>query len=58
MLHVFIASTVMGTPVTVKLVLPVLYNDVGISLPALVGALLCAPIAWEIAKAITGRTAG
>lgn len=57
MLYVIIAPTVMGTLVTVTLVVPFLYNGVGITLAALIGAIVGAPIAWEVAKTIAGRTA-
>ena len=57
MLYVIIAPTVMGTLVTVTLVIPFLYSGVGITVAALLGAVIGAPISWEVAKAIASRTA-
>lgn len=56
LLYVIIAPTVMGVLVTVTLVVESLYNGMGITVAALLGAVLAAPISWMIAKAI--RDAG
>jgi hypothetical protein len=55
LLYVIIAPTVMGVLVTVTLVVPFLYNGVGISVAALLGAIAAAPISYEVAKAIRGN---
>lgn len=55
LLYVIIAPTVMGVLVTVTLVVESLYSGTGITIAALLGAVIAAPIAWEVAKAIRGK---
>jgi hypothetical protein len=55
LLYVIIAPTVMGVLVTITLVVESLYTGTGITVAALLGALLAAPISWEVAKAIRGK---
>lgn len=55
LLFVIIAPTLMGTLVTVVLVTPALYNGLGISVAALAGAVIAAPVSWFVARAIRGR---
>ena len=55
LLYVIIAPTVMGVLVTVTLVVESLYSGTGITVAALLGAVIAAPIAWEVAKAIRGK---
>jgi hypothetical protein len=55
LLYVIIAPTVMGVLVTITLVVESLYTGTGIIVAALLGALLAAPISWEVAKAIRGK---
>jgi hypothetical protein len=50
--YVIIAPTAMGVLVTVTLLVDFLYNGVGISVAALLGAIVAAPISWQVAKAI------
>lgn len=57
LLYVIIAPTVMGVLVTITLVVERLYSGTGITIAALLGALIAAPISWEVAKAIRGKMA-
>jgi hypothetical protein len=50
--YVIVAPTVMGVLVTITLVIESLYNGVGITVAAILGAILAGPISWYIAKAI------
>jgi hypothetical protein len=50
--YVIVAPTAMGVLVTITLVVEALYNGVGITVAALLGAIAAAPISWYIAKAI------
>ena len=52
--YVIVAPTVMGALVTVTLVVESLYNGMGITVAAVIGAVLAAPISWQVAKAIRG----
>lgn len=55
MLYVIVAPTVMGVLVTITLVVESLYSGWGIGIAALLGAIIAAPISWEVAKAIRGK---
>lgn len=55
MLYVIVAPTVMGVLVTMTLVIESLYTGWGIGIAALLGAIIAAPVSWEIAKAIRGK---
>ena len=55
--YVIVAPTVMGVLVTVTLVVESLYNGVGITAAALLGAVIAAPISWRIAQVIKGQVA-
>ena len=50
--YVIVAPTLMGVLVTVTLLVEPLYNGVGITLAALLGAVAAAPLAWKVAQAI------
>ena len=54
LLYVIVAPTIMGTLVTITLVVESLYNGVGIASAAGIGAVIAAPIAWYVAAAIRG----
>ncbi|WP_333835194.1 CTP synthetase [Rubrimonas sp.] len=54
LLYVIIAPTVMGTLITVTLVVESLYNGVGISAAAALGAAIALPVSWYVAAAIRG----
>lgn len=52
--YVIIAPTLMGALVTAVLLIPSLYNGMGITVAALAGAVLALPVSWLVAKAIRG----
>lgn len=54
--YVIVAPTAMGVLVTITLVVPFLYNGVGISVAAILGAVAAAPISWKIAEAIRAQS--
>lgn len=54
LLYVIIAPTIMGALVTVTLVVESLYNGLGISVAAAIGAVLAMPVAWYVATQIRG----
>jgi hypothetical protein len=51
---VIVAPTIMGTLIAVTLVVPSLYNGVGIAGAAALGAVIALPASWYIARAIRG----
>jgi hypothetical protein len=53
--YIIVAPTVMGVLITVTLVVESLYNGVGITAAAVLGAVLAAPISWYIVKAMKGE---
>ncbi len=57
LLYIIIAPTLMGVLVVVALLIPPLATGRGLSAAAILGAIVAAPVAWAVAKAIRGKRA-